>query len=101
MEERFIRIEEIALVLGVNQFSIERWYKFKRENPDNEYAKILPEFTYQINSKNRKVRCWKASDIEALKKFQDNIVLGTKGFMGASKKEEKKNDSKKRKSNQK
>lgn len=98
MEDRFIRIEEVALVLGVNSFSIDRWYKFKRENPKNEYAQILPEFVYKVNSKNRPVRYWKISDIPALKQFQESIIPGVKGFMGPSnlkKKESEENGKKK------
>lgn len=101
MEERLIRIEEVAMLLDVNQYTIERWYKFKRENPDNEYAKLLPEFIYKVNSKNRNTRYWKASDVEQLKKFEQSIVQGVNGFMGSvtnnKKKEKKKDGSKKRK----
>ena len=81
MEERFIGIGELAFILGVNQFTVERWYKFKKENPENEYAKLLPEPVRIANAKNIKTRYWKESDLPALKTFQNAIVPGTKGFM--------------------
>lgn len=81
MEERMIKIGEVAFVLDVNQFTVERWYKFKKENPDNEYAKLLPEPTRVKNAKNRWVRMWKESDLALLEQFKNAIVPGTKGFM--------------------
>ncbi len=87
MKERLIRIEEVAMLLDVNQFTIERWYRFKRKNPENKNAQLLPDFIYQTNSKNRSVRYWKESDVKKLKKFQESIVLGKLGFMGLNRKE--------------
>lgn len=83
MEERMLRIEEVAMILDINVLTIERWYRFKRQNPNNEIIKLLPEYVMQPNSKNRSVRFWKTSDIDMFKKFQDSIVRGTKGFMGS------------------
>lgn len=83
MQERLMRIEEVAMVLNVNQYTIERWYKFKRENPDNQYVSLLPDFVYQTNSKNRSVRYWRPCDIKKFQEFQETIVKGTKGFMGS------------------
>lgn len=95
MAERLIKIAEIAVALDVNQFTIERWYKFKRENPEDEYAKMLPDFVYLKNSKNRPIRYWKESDLYALQKFQECIGKGTKGILGQLNTKERKNGKKK------
>lgn len=83
MEHRLMRIEEVAMVLDCNQITLERWYRFKRENPEHEMSKKLPDFMYGMNIKNRPVRLWKSTDIPKLKEFQDSVVKGTKGFMGS------------------
>ena len=100
MEERKLRIEEVAMLLDVNQMTIERWYKFKRQNPDNESCKLLPDPEYGLTSKKHPVRYWKASDVEQMKEFQATIIRGTRGFMGSvsnpnRKKGENKNGKKK------
>lgn len=83
MEERMVRIEELAMILDINVLTIERWYRFKRQNPDNEIISLLPDYILRPNSKNRSVRFWRISDIDRFKEFQNSIVKGTKGFMGS------------------
>lgn len=82
MEERMLRIEEVAMLLGVNYMTVERWYQFKRKNPDSEYCQFLPDPILVMNSKNRATRFWKPDDVEVLKVFQESVVRGTHGFMG-------------------
>ena len=78
-EEKLLRIEEVAVILGCSFKSINNWYWFRRENPDNEYAKLLPDY---IQDGTRKTRYWKESDIPQLKKFKDSIPQGRNGIMG-------------------
>ena len=74
-----LTIVEVAVLLGVSTRSIENWYMFKRKVPDNEYAKILPDFE---QNGSRQTRYWKLSDVEQLKKFRDIIPHGKDGIMG-------------------
>lgn len=81
MQQRtFLTIEQVAVTCGVSVQSINNWYKFKRENPDNEYAKLLPEFTV-LGGHNQ--RFWDKSDLGALVAFKQKMPKGCKGVMGS------------------
>jgi len=94
-EERLLKIEEVAVIIGSSSKSINNWYWFKRENPRNEYAKMLPDF---IQMGSRQTRYWRESDIWKLLEFKHKIPQGRNGIMGSvtqkyyKKKEEKKNE---------
>lgn len=76
----FYRIEEVAIMCGVSVQTVNNWYRFKRENPDNEYARILPEY-HCVGT--HKQRFWDKSDIPAIRAFKDKIPTGCKGVMGS------------------
>ena len=78
--ERLLRIEEVAIIIGSSSKSINNWYWFRRENPDNEYAKMLPDF---IQEGARQTRYWKESDIWKLIEFKNAIPQGRNGIMGS------------------
>jgi len=78
--DRKLKIGEVALLIGSSIYTINLWYKFKREEPDNEYAKLLPDY-YQDGE--RQTRYWLESDIWKLIEFKQSINVGRKGFMGA------------------
>lgn len=92
MAERRIKIEEMALAVGVSSKTIRNWYKFKRENPTHELSKMLPD----IERDNlRKTMLWKQSDVWKLIQFKEKLPTGRAGIMGSVtqayvKKEEKK-----------
>lgn len=71
---------EVALLLDISVPTLNNWYKFKRLDPNNEMAKLLPE---PIQKTNRQTRFWKEEDIPNLIKFKSSIVEGRKGFMGS------------------
>lgn len=79
MKERMIKVEELALAVGVSVNTVNNWYAFKRAEPDNELSKILPSFE-QRNP--RSTRLWKFSDIWRVKDFQSKIKIGRNGSMG-------------------
>ncbi len=93
--ERLLRIEEVAIIIGSSSKSINNWYWFRRENPDNEYAKMLPDF---IQEGARQTRYWRESDIWKLIEFKNAIPQGRNGIMGSvtqkyyHKEEENKNE---------
>ena len=74
-----LKIEEVAVLIGVSVQTINNWYAFKRAEPDNEYAKMLPE--YQQASE-RQLRLWDKDDIQKFIAFKRAIPKGCKGTMG-------------------
>ena len=78
MHER-LTIVEVAVLLNISPRSLENWYMFKRKMPDNEYAKMLPDFE---QAGERQTRYWKLSDVEQLQKFKEAIPHGKDGIMG-------------------
>lgn len=76
-----LRVEEVAVEIKSSINSINNWYRFKRENPDNKYAKLLPDF-YQFEGP-RQTRYWKKSDIPRLIDFKTTIPKGCAGVMGS------------------
>ncbi len=78
-KEKLLRLEEVALRVDVSFKTINNWYMFKKRHPDNEYAKMLPDF---IQNGARQTRYWKASDIWKLIEFKQAIPQGRNGIMG-------------------
>ena len=74
-----LRIEEVSLFLGVSVETINIWYRFKRQHPDDEYAKILPEYEQDTA---RSCRYWKSTDIDKLIEFKNSRPIGRNGVMG-------------------
>lgn len=77
---RMLKLEEVAILIGSSCKSINNWYWFKREFPDNEYAQMLPDY---IQEGRRKTRYWKESDVWKLLQFKQSIPQGRNGIMGA------------------
>lgn len=72
-----LRIEEVAVLCGVSVQTVNNWYRFKRLNPDNELAKLLPE--YETIGKQR---FWDKADINQITTFKRTMPKGCKGVMG-------------------
>jgi len=77
--ERMLRVEEVAVLLNVSTKTINNWYWFKRENPDNPLSKLLPDYE---QTRPTGARLWKFSDLDKFGEFRDNVVVGRKGVMG-------------------
>lgn len=75
-----LRIEEVALFLGVSVETINIWYRFKKQNPNDEYAKMLPEFEQDNGA--RSCRWWHQEDLDKFKEFQSARPIGRNGAMG-------------------
>jgi len=80
VEERLYNVTEVALIVNSSINSINNWYRFKKQNPDNEYAKILPDF---IQKGQRRTRYWKQSDIDKLLEFKSKLPKGRNGILGS------------------
>lgn len=78
--EKLLRLEELAVLIKVSGQTINSWYRFKKQFPDNEYAQMLPEF---IQDGNRQTRYWKESDVGKILMFARSIPMGRNGVMGA------------------
>ena len=78
--EKLLRIEDVAVEIQRSIFTINNWYRFKRQNPDNRYAKLLPDFI-QLEGE-RQTRYWKKSDIPRMLEFRDALPRGNSGVMG-------------------
>ena len=70
--------EEVAVAVGVSYQTINIWYKFREENPDNEYAMLLPD-----PIKIGRQKMWSKTSINDLKKFKKNLPKGRNGVMGS------------------
>ena len=78
--KEYYKAVEVALLLDISVPTLNNWYVFKRDNPDNEMAKLLPD---PIQKSNRQTRYWTQSDIAKLIEFKSKIVWGRNGFMGS------------------
>ena len=82
MEERLYSATEVCVLLDCSIYSLNNWYAFKRENPDNEYAQMLPDFVNKQVGTRRK-RYWRHSDISKLIEFKAVIPHGRNGILGS------------------
>lgn len=80
MEEKLLKIQEVACLLGCSVNTINHWYAFKKLEPDNEYSKLLPEF---IQNGERQCRYWHQEDMWKLIEFKQNLPKGRNGILGA------------------
>lgn len=79
MAEKLLKVEEVALMVGVSTQTVNMWYLWGRKNPDNELAQLLPKYV-QIGS--RQTRFWTQSDVWKLCEFKARLPRGRNGVMG-------------------
>ena len=79
MAEKLLKIEEVALLLDVSTQTLNIWYKWARENPDNPLAKLVPKYQ---QSGARQTRYWAQSDVWKLLEFKNQLPRGRGGVMG-------------------
>lgn len=77
-DEMMVGAEEMARAIGVSVQTLKSWYKFKKANPDNELATILPEASRGKRNKILFCRC----DEAKLVSFRKSIRHGCYGMMG-------------------
>lgn len=99
MSRRLLTANEVALAVGISVHTLDLWYRFKRQNPEHEFSKLLPEY---IKNSEKSNRLWDQNDMWKLMDFKQRIPKGRKGVMGSvtqkyvKKKEDKTNGKKKR-----
>lgn len=88
-----LKIEEVAMRVGVSSQTINRWYKYKKDNPKDEMSKLIPLYK-KVKTHTGFVRVWQMDDIWKLVEFKSNIVPGRCGKMSKYKGKGTKNDRK-------
>lgn len=78
---KLYKASETAMLLGITTDTLDIWYRFKRQNPDNKYAKMLPEIKHKEG--NQKQRFWTEDDIFRLIEYKNTIPQGRNGIMGS------------------
>ena len=81
-QEVLLSAAQVCVLLDCSIYSLNNWYTFKRENPENEYAKMLPEFIVKSDGARRK-RFWNQDDIGKLIEFKASIPHGRNGVLGS------------------
>lgn len=76
-----MRVEEVAMRIGVSTQTLNRWYRFKKKNPDAEFTKNLPDYSFEPIPCGV-VRVWSEEDVYKLVQFKANIKAGRTGKMG-------------------
>jgi len=71
---------EVCVLVNCSIYTLNLWYKFKKENPNNKYAKMLP--AYKQYKKLQK-RYWRREDIPKIIEFKNAIPKGVNGVMGS------------------
>lgn len=74
-----INATQICALCDISIYTLNNWYRFKQNDPDNQYAKMLPEFT---KAPGKTTRLWKTEDVAALLTFKATIPHGRKGILG-------------------
>lgn len=79
MKKGHLNANEISLAVGISTHTLDIWYRFKRENPEHPFAKLLPEYTKESEKAPRQ---WKQGDVWKLIDFKNRIPKGRNGVMG-------------------
>lgn len=80
MQGNKLKAEEVAALIGISTQTLNLWYKFKRENPEDELAQMLPAYHQQGKTG---TRYWNRYDLWCLYQFKNNVKQGCRGFMGS------------------
>ena len=75
-----MRVEELAAKIGTSVPTISAWYRWKKQNPEHELAKLLPCF---VRKGPHGTKYWYESDIPRLMEFKNSIPQGRNGVMGS------------------
>ena len=70
---------EVCVLVHCSYNALNYWYRWKGLNPNNEYAKLLPDY---IQIANRQTRYWKRDDVAKIIQFKNSVPQGRNGIMG-------------------
>ena len=77
--DRLLTVEEVAVIVQVSAPTLNYWYRFKKDNPENPYAQMLPDYK-QFGP--RQTRYWDYSDLWQITQFKEAIPHGRGGILG-------------------
>ena len=89
-----LKIEEVAMRVGVSVQTLNRWYRYKKDNPKDDMSKAIPMYKKEKTSYGF-VRLWQMDDVAKLIEFRTKVVPGRCGRMGIYKGKGTKNGEKK------
>ena len=72
---------EVAFLVGISTETLNLWYRFKKQNPDNEYVQLLPDIKHKKDD--NKTRYWTEDDVFKLIEYKNTIPQGRNGIMGS------------------
>lgn len=75
---KLLTANQVCNEVGISIFTLNNWYRYKRENPNDDLARILPDYTKEFTTSPRQ---WRRADIKKLLKFKQTRNLGSKGQM--------------------
>ena len=81
-EEKLYTANEVAFYVGVVVPTLNRWYLFKKENPENELVQYIPDYI-KLSDNEKAQRYWREGDIFRLMEYKDKIIIGRNGVMGS------------------
>ena len=70
---------EVCVLVRCSYNALNYWYRWRAQNPDNEYAKLLPDY---LQPSERQTRYWHKSDIPKIIQFKTSVPQGRQGIMG-------------------
>lgn len=80
MKNQLLEANEVCALVGCSVYTLNLWYRFKKNNPENEYSKLLPEITRLDGDRKR---YWTSDDVYALIAFKASIPHGRNGVLGS------------------
>lgn len=80
MKNGLMTTSEVSALIGCSVYTLSVWYRFKKENPDNEYAKMLPEPRKLVGDRKK---YWDEDSIYKLVEFKNKIPHGRNGILGS------------------
>lgn len=78
----FYTSSEVAKLVGISMPTLNNWYRWKKQHPEHNLAKILPTPT-RISGMDNSPRYWDVVDIERVKLFKELLPRGNKGVMAS------------------
>lgn len=70
---KYLRIGEVAKLIGKSALTIKHWYEWMDTKPDTT-QKLPPIYRFECDKRN--TRFFKETDVKHLRKFIDNMVRG-------------------------
>ena len=78
--ENLLNAVDVAQRVGCSPQTLSVYYKFKAENPFNEYSLMLPDF---IRIGKKRTRYWHEEDVQRIIEFREAIPQGRNGLLGS------------------